>query len=102
MWRHVALTVGLVGAAALVLGHLADSATQWAPPAPESARPYTAVLDRYLATRYHGSSGVFASGSRWYCATKFLGATSHGSAVTAYAWALCEETKRTGNLIRIG
>ena len=45
---------------------------------------------------------MFGSAGRWFCATRFLGATVSGTRVTAYVWALCEETKATGRRIAFG
>lgn len=89
--------------AAFVVGRaVAGGAAGWSPPGSGAGQRYVGIVNRYLASSYHGDSGVFASGSRWYCATKFLGASSHGAIVTVYGWAECDETKRTGSRIRLG
>ncbi|HET7379822.1 MAG TPA: hypothetical protein VFJ24_07265 [Gaiellales bacterium] len=96
------LILGVVIVAFVVGRAVAGRVAGWSPPSPVAGKPYVDVVNRFLASQYHAGDGVFASGSRWYCATKFLGASNHGAQVTVYGWAECDETKRTGDRIRMG
>jgi hypothetical protein len=97
-----ALLIGVAVAALIGARVVIGSVAGWSPPSPAAGQRYAGVVNRYLASQYHSGDGVFASGSRWYCATKFLGASTRGANVTVYAWAECDETKRTGTRIRMG
>lgn len=94
------LLVGL-GVLAVAVGLAARQLTAWSPPSQAAARPYTGVMDRYLASQW-GSGIMFGNAGRWFCATKFLGSSAPGNRVSAYAWALCEETKMAGDQVVFG
>lgn len=97
MRRWFLVSIGVVALVAVVA---ARQLTAWSPPSQAATRPYTAVMDRYLAS--HENGGIFGKAGRWFCATKFLGSSAHGNRVSAYAWALCQETKMTGNRVVFG
>jgi hypothetical protein len=92
----------VVAVVALGVGLVARRLTAWSPPPVAAGRSYATVLDRYLASTYGPNGGVFGSAGHWFCATRFLGATPSGERVTVYAWAECDETKRSGTRIVTG
>jgi len=94
------MMVGL-GLAAVLAGYAVESSA-WSPPSQAAARPYTTVVDRYLASEHGPNGWVFGPAGHWFCATRFLGAATSGDRVTVYVWALCDEWKRSGDRIVSG
>jgi hypothetical protein len=95
------LGIGLVTLALTLAVPFVLRLIAWSPPAESAGRPYTGLVDRYLATR-EVPSGLLGHGSRWFCATRFLGAETAGRRVDVDVWALCEETQVTGRRVAIG